>query len=166
MFTLAHELAHIWVGQDALIDLRAMEPAPEAVEQFCNRVAAEFLVPAATMQAAWPEVRNAENPFNTLARRFKVSEIVVGRRALDLDLVSRAGFFAFYEEYITRERAKKKGGGGDFYVLQSNRVGRSFARAVVQAVREGRLLYKDAYALTGLRGTTFDQFADKVNGRP
>lgn len=164
MFTLAHELAHLWVGQDALVDLRALEPGDAAVERFCNRVAAEFLVSAATLAEVWPHVANDANRFQTIARRFKVSEIVVARRALDLGLISREQFFGFYNEYIEKDRAKAKPGGGDFYNLQSNRVGRSFARAVFQAVREGKLLYRDAYALTGLQGETFDRFANKLVG--
>jgi Zn-dependent peptidase ImmA (M78 family) len=165
MFTLSHELAHVWVGQDALVDLPAMQPGDAAVERFCNRVAAEFLVPAASLQAIWGQIANLENPYQAGARRFKVSEIVVARRALDLQFISQQQFFAFYAEYMARERERARPGGGDFYVLQSNRVGRSFGRAVVQAVREGRLLYKDAYALTGIHGETFDRFADRVAGQ-
>ena len=57
MFTLAHELAHVWFAQSAAFDLRDMQPASEAIEQACNRVAAEFLVPEAEMRLAWPAVR-------------------------------------------------------------------------------------------------------------
>ena len=164
MFTLAHELAHLWIGQDALVDLHNMLPADYAVERFSNRVAAEFLVPSRLLQPYWREVASKENRFQLVARKFKVSEIVAARRALDLGLVQQAQFFAFYDEYTARERAKKQSSGGDFYLTQNNRISRAFGRAVVHAVREGRLLYRDAYALTGLRGATFDKFAAKISG--
>ena len=45
MFTIAHELAHVWIGKGAAFDLRDLRPANDAAEQFCNAVAAEFLVP-------------------------------------------------------------------------------------------------------------------------
>src|SRR5262249_7659077 len=38
MFTLAHELAHVWFGSSAAFDLRDMLPAPDRTEQACNRV--------------------------------------------------------------------------------------------------------------------------------
>lgn len=162
MFTLAHELAHLWIGQDAVFNLAEMLPADSEVEQFCNVVAAELLVPEEEMRVAWRELRNSPKPFQAIARRFKVSEIVGARRALDLRLISREAFFDFYREYMERERIRPKSSGGDFYLTQNNRVGRVFGRAVVRAVKQGRLLHRDAFALTGLFGATFDTFAAKV----
>jgi Zn-dependent peptidase ImmA (M78 family) len=164
MFTLAHELAHLWVGQDAVFNLRDMQPANVPVEQFCNRVAAEFLIPEAEMREAWRTARPVDEPYQVIARRFKVSELVAARRALDLRLINRAGFFEFYSRYLESERrtAASRSEGGDFYATQNARVGRVFAQAVVQAVREGRLLYRDAFELTGLQGATFDRYASKL----
>lgn len=162
MFTIAHELAHLWVGQSAVFNLERLLPANVEVELFCNRVAAEFLVPAAALVPLWEELKGSQTRFVLLARHFKVSEIVAARRLLDQQLISANEFFSFYGEYIARERIKPKASGGDFYLTQNNRVGRVFGRAVVQAVREGRLLHRDAYALTGLRGVTFDNFGQKI----
>src|SRR5699024_3384142 len=97
MFTLAHELAHIWLGKtgEGLSGFAALHPDGGEVETFCDRAAAEFLVPKTAMQAAWPEVKRDPAPFEALARRFKVSPVVAGRRAMDLRLVARDVFFAF-----------------------------------------------------------------------
>lgn len=163
MFTLAHELVHLWVGQAGLFNLLDLEPSEAAVEQFCNRVAAEFLIPATELRAVWPEARSQSEPFQMLARRFKVSPIVTARRALDLGLIHKAAFLEFFEAYQVDERRKAaRASGGDFYQTQNVRVGRRFARIVARAAREGRLLYRDAYHLTGLHGATFDRYAKSI----
>lgn len=165
MFTLAHELAHVWLGSSASFDLRDLQPAPDKTEEACNRIAAEFLVPADSLQSFWRIIWRQPDRFQAIARQFKVSEIVAARRALDLELISRDEFFTFYEEYQRRERTPGRGGeGGDFYATQRLRLGRRFGEAVVRAVREGRLLYSEAYRLTGLYGRTFDRYARLVLG--
>jgi Zn-dependent peptidase ImmA (M78 family) len=161
MFTLAHELVHIFFGSSAAFDLRQLMPAQDKTEQACNKVAAEFLVPGSRLHEAWPVVRDDGEPFQTLARRFKVSEIVVARRALDLGLIGQEAFFAFYKDHFAKERRRsdETSGGGDFYLNQSLRVGTRFGTAVVRAVKEGRLGYTEAYRMTGLYGKTFEHFA-------
>jgi len=161
MFTLAHELAHVFFGSSAAFDLRQLMPAEDATERACNQVAAEFLVPERLMREAWPPASHEPSPFQVMARRFKVSEIVVARRALDLGLIRRQEFFTFYELYLTAERraTSQQAPGGDFYATQNLRVGHRFARTVVRAAKEDRLLYSEAYRLTGLYGKTFDSYA-------
>jgi Zn-dependent peptidase ImmA (M78 family) len=159
MFTLAHELAHLWIGQAAVFNLRDMEPAPDRTEQFCNAGAAEFLIPKPELRNAWAELGSHAERFQLLARRFKVSELVVARRALDVKLITSEAFFSFYNQYSEEERRRSASqSGGNFYATQNSRIGRSFAEAVARAVREGRLLYRDAFDLTGLRGATFDRY--------
>ena len=165
MFTLAHELAHVWLGSSASFDLRNLQPAPDETEEACNRIAAEFLVPADSLQSFWRTTWRQPDRFQAVARQFKVSEIVAARRALDLGLIRRDEFFAFYEEYQQRERTKGRGeGGGNFYATQHLRLGRRFSEAVIRSVREGRLLYSEAYRLTGLYGITFERYAKFVWG--
>ena len=161
MFTLAHELAHVFLGSSAAFDLRGMQPADDPTEQACNRAAAEFLVPSDLLRDAWHVTRSDDTAFQAIARRFKVSEIVAARRALDLKLITRDEFRDFYSEnQSSRNLGPSRGsGGGNFYANQNFRVGRPFAAAVVQATREGNLLYSEAYRLTGLYGKTFEEYA-------
>lgn len=167
MFTLAHECAHLWFGQSAAFDLRDLQPADDRTEMACNAVAAEFLVAEVELRAEWERVRRQERPFDTLARHFKVSAIVAVRRALDLGLIPREAFLEFYRHHLAevQRRAEDVAGGGDFYLTQNVRLGRRFAVAVVHAVQEGRLPYREAYALTGLWGQTFDNYAAELQGK-
>jgi len=115
MFTLAHELAHIWLGESAAFDLRGLQPAEDRVERACNQIAAEFLVPGKRLHELWTEASPTDQPFQILAQSFKVSELVVARRALDLQLISKDEFFAFYDDYLRRVQPVIPSEGGNFY---------------------------------------------------
>jgi len=159
MFTLAHELAHVFFGSSAAFDLREMSPANDPMEQACDRVAAEFLVPEQQIRRIWPSIHGDPECFQSIAREFKVSELVSARRSLDLGLIGKNRFLTFYHDYLKKERRKVPPEGGDFYATQNLRIGRQFASAVVRAVKEGKILYSEAYRLTGLYGKTFDSYA-------
>jgi len=164
MFTLIHELAHLWIAESGVSNFEEMQPISNRIELFCNAVAAEVLTPRAELEAIWGEVATDPDRFSTLARTFKVSTIVAARRALDLQLITRAEFFGFYEAWQNDERRERerRSGSGDFWNLQRGRIGDRFGLAVVRAVAEDRLLYRDAYSLTGLKGKTFDNFVREM----
>ncbi len=163
MFTLVHELAHIWLGESALTDSGLTSQPSQEIESWCDQAAAEFLLPAQVLRACWRDIRHEQSPFEVLARRFKISPIVAGRRAMDLRLVGRETFFAFYKEYIARERQQRPAsGGGDFYNNQNTRVGEMFATQVILAAKGGRLSFKEAYDLTGLHGGAFQEYAGRL----
>ncbi len=162
MFTLAHELAHVWLGSSAIFDLRETLPADDRTEQACNLIAAEFLVPKEGFLEFWPRVQREPDRFQMIARNFKVSEVVAARRALDLNCITHEEFSRFYLDYMKREFHTASQQGGDFYANQMFRVGRRFGETVVRAAREGNLLYRDAYRLTGLYGKTFEQFVNSL----
>jgi Zn-dependent peptidase ImmA (M78 family) len=164
MFTVAHELAHLWMGQDGVSNFEALQSGSAAPEQFCNKVAAEFLVPEAVLRDCWQEASRQAEPYQYLARRFKVSPLVAARRRLDLALTQRDAFLTFYREYQDDDRRTRdsREGGGDFFKVQNVRIGERFGRAVVRAAKAGRLLYRDAFQLTGLSGATFDKYAKSL----
>ena len=156
MFTIVHELAHIWTGHSAGFDFRKLQPADDPIEILCDKVAAEFLVPENTFNQVWLE--NQSIKYASIF--FKVSEIVIARRALDTGKISKKQFFEFYEEYSNREFIKKEsqGDGGNFYATTRKRLSITFASHVSNAVKSGKLLHRDAYKLTSLKGDTFQTF--------
>lgn len=162
MFSIAHELAHIWIGQEGVSNISFTHAPIEKTEIFCNAVAAEFLVPEDNIKEIWEHAKKQEEPYHYLARRFKVSPIVAARRCLDINLINRDSFFYFYDHYLTDERRKKTDRhGGDFWKSQNFKLGR-FGIAVVTAAKQGRLLFRDAYRLTGLKSKTFETYAKNI----
>ena len=164
MFTLAHELAHVFVGAAGVSNFDPARSASHDTERFCNETAAEFLVSRDELVAHWSRVGTLADSFQAAAGRFKVSTLVVGRRALDIGLVDRNEFLGFCGDY--RRQADRRPGekvGGGFWNSRNVRIGRRFGAAVVRAAKEGRLPYREAYALTGLRGDAFRDWADRLD---
>lgn len=164
MFTLAHELAHIWLGEigEGVSKVDRLISHDSDIERFCDRAAAEFLLPARELSRHWPYVKDDHRPFHALARLFKVSPIVAGRRALDLHFIDHTTFFSFYEAHTSEEQSKPAKSGGSFYVNQDFRVGRLFATEAMNATVEGRLSFKDAYYLTQLKAASFQKYAEHL----
>lgn len=159
MFTLIHEIAHVWLGESAGFDNQNLLPANNPIEKLCDQVAAEFLVPESYLLDKWTKT----NDFKTLSKIFKVSQIVIARRALDLRLISKSDFLAFYGNYMQEFKLKKdnQGSGGNFYATAKKRVSVRFAAFVNNAVNENKLLYRDAYKLTNLKGDTYNRFINE-----
>jgi len=159
MFTIAHELAHIWLGKSAGFDIDKLLPANDPIELLCDQVAAELLVP----ENIFLQLFDRNKSFKDLARYFKISPIVIARRALDLNKITKEQFFSFYNNYIIEVKEKKDNAqsGGDFYATQKKRVSLRFAAHINQAIKENQLLYRDAYKLTGLKGDTYQKFISK-----
>ena len=169
MFTLAHELAHVWLGQAALSDIRPGVASPHQVERWCNAVAAEMLVPLPDLRAQFDHANDLHAEIRRLAAHFKVSTLVVIRRLQDVDAVSEDSMWRIYQSELKRlkELGKRKSSGGDFYRTQGARLGRRFAMALVHSTRSGRTLYRDAFRLSGCRQrATFDTLAETLGATP
>ncbi len=159
MFTLLHEIAHIWIGESAGFDNKEMLPADDPIELLCDKIAAEFLVPEMFFKERWDVSQNIKH----LSKLFKVSPIVISRRALDLNLISKSSFFEFYNNYIAEFKRKKENqsSGGNFYATAKKRISLRFVNYVNNAVNENNLLYRDAYKLTSLKGNTYEKFVNE-----
>ena len=156
MFTLAHELAHVWLGASALSNLGAAPATGFRHEEvWCNAVAAELLVPLRVLQSDLRRNEPLPDELSRLAHTFKVSTLVILRRLLDAGWLTRERFDAEWRQENERLRklVQAGGGGGDFYRTTVARVGRRFARALVVSALEGQTLYRDAFRMLGVRKT-------------
>ena len=149
MFTLAHELVHIWLGQSAVSDAQASSEPDHQVERWCNRVAVELLVPLDVLRREYRESFELQGEVNRLARYFKVSSLVILRRIHDVGGLTREELWEAYEEELARLRAIPRRSGGDFYLTQAARVSKRFARALVASTLEGQTLHRDAFRMLG-----------------
>lgn len=167
IFTLAHELAHLWLGQSAVSDVDLARRSANATERWCNQVAAEFLVPAALLPAAGLKLDNLTEELERLAREFKVSTLVVLRRAFDAGMLTDEQYRSAYRDELQRvsdlNEARPASKGGDFYKTQPARVSKRFARALIESTLEGQTLHRDAFQMLGFKKhATFVELAHRL----
>jgi len=149
MFTLAHELAHIWLGQSAVSDAQAVRIPENQIERWCNLTAAELLVPLTALRSEYKKNDKLSDEINRLARYFKVSTLVVLRRIHDAGGITKERFWQAYYEELERLGNLPSGSGGNFYLTQAARVSKRFARALVVSTLEGQTLHRDAFRMLG-----------------
>jgi Zn-dependent peptidase ImmA (M78 family) len=142
IFTIAHELTHLWIGASGISNLNyslRSSQQTHAVDRFCDKVAAEILIPGEDFIIRWDGFATLDNNLNKLSRYYKVSTFVVLRRAYEFDLISDESFQNKYEELITKIK-RKKPSGGDYYRLVLSRNSASFTKTLVVASSEGHVL--------------------------
>lgn len=152
-FTLLHELAHLCLGLTGI----SAQRGDSAVEQFCNNVATEFLLPDAELATLAGQQLRVVGMDSLRA----AIEGIAGPRLLSRSLVAyrllRVGFIhyeqwqevsaTFRDEWLEnrqreRERKRERDGGPNYYVVRRHRLGAALLSTV------SRLLYEKELTTT------------------
>ena len=152
-FTLAHELAHVWLGKSGVSNSNIASAYGQDTERFCNAVAAEVLVPLAQFQAAWRPNTTVVDEVERLSNMLAVSRFVVLRRAKDAKLISDETFQANYALLVSQYRGRRTADGGNYFATATARVGKRLTSAVIGRVVEGKVTYTEAFSLLGVSST-------------
>jgi Zn-dependent peptidase ImmA (M78 family)/transcriptional regulator with XRE-family HTH domain len=152
IFTLAHELAHVWTGTSGISNPEfSGDVETPQTEKLCNQIAAEFLVPYEMFVERWDKHQDTLDNAQQLARYFRVSTQVVLRRAFDAGFISVDEYRASIQEALKAAKPRAKGGGGDFYNTLFSRNSRRFTTVLLSAVSSGHLSYLDGARLLNTR---------------
>ena len=155
LFTLVHELAHIWIAQTGISN--EVEPSLKQkdtfhpVELFCNQVAANALMPKEILLDVDTKLFQSSKDVFKIARQLGVSSFALLVRALNLHIISLATYnnlkkqadkdFAEYlrveAEKKAKQKEKEKPSGPNYFLLQLNRNSRLFTQTVLDAFRGG-----------------------------
>ncbi len=165
IFTLAHELAHVWLGETGISDADFSRASTHAAERWCNEVAAELLVPIETLRSEYAPAADLTGELDRLARRFKASTLVVLRRVHEAGFIGWDEFRSAYRDELARvmRLIAGAGDGGNFYNTQPVRVSKLFARSVITSTLEGQTLHTDAFRMLGFKKiSTFRELSDRL----
>ncbi|MDO8235838.1 XRE family transcriptional regulator [Citrobacter werkmanii] len=164
LFTLIHELCHIWIGQSGISDGDALTSRKEEV--LCNAVAAELLVPTEEFSRLWQDnLESWQENLAPLELHFRVSRWVLARRALTLGFILYEDYNRYISElkaaWLAREKSSK--GGPTYYKTKKAQISQPFSRAVVGQALSGQLLLRDASVLLdGIKPAKIFDFAKEL----
>jgi Zn-dependent peptidase ImmA (M78 family) len=149
-----------------LSDTEASVFPDQNIERWCDQVAAELLVPMDEFRRDLRPGEPLQESTNRLARRFKVSTLVILRRLFEAGAIAnREAFWRAYRAENDRLREISPPGttGGDFYRTLGARVSRRFEYALVSSALGGRTPFTEAFRLLGCkRMATFDNLAHRL----
>lgn len=159
IFTMVHEMAHLLFAQTGLVG--GEDPEAAGAEEFCDKVAAEFLQPAGEFVLAWEHGgKDRKRAIEAVQSRHKVSFATAARRALELNLVDEGEYRSLcraHYEGLDELAQSYSGGSGNSYNNIGSKLGTVFLEAIYVAVKSNALSYSDAYKLTGLKAKTFSE---------
>ena len=155
VFTLAHELAHVWIGEGGVsdADLTMMRRDTGDIEAFCNEVAGELLLPWSELRHPWSNRSvSKKNWVRSMSKRFHVSTVMVARQLWTHDAIDRDEFFEIYElergNWIPSQRTTT---GGDYYRMVPIRNSRLLTEAILESVAAAETSIRDASRMLGVK---------------
>ena len=169
LFSLFHEIVHLWIGENDLYnDRRYSANGVKPLEVICNAVAGEIMVPKMAFIEKWNNNSNDDTQvmIKDLARMFCCSGSVIARRALDNKKIDENVYNQVIAEAIEAyiQSKQEKSSGGDYYRVARSKLDGVFVRALCESVNSGRTSFTEAYRLTNTTSKTFSEVASGLGG--
>lgn len=169
LFSLCHEIVHVWIGEDDLYnDRKNSGEGIRPIEVICNAVAGELMVPTTIFLERWSQSQKEDvyQQIKELSKAFLCSESVIARRALDNDKINKNIYNQVVSDAIEayNQLKQEKGTGGNYYSTARSRLDGVFVRALCESVNNGRTSYTEAYRLTNTTGKTFSEVVNGLGG--
>lgn len=173
IFTLFHEYAHLLLSETSVCipEFEIMKTASKTgvVERWCNRFAAEFILPQQTKQVLEVEARAEKKALGKILGRysskFKVSKYALLVRMSELGLVKDVEINQFVEQLKKTERKEGRFGRG---LTQLDRCkqekGSNYVSLVLENLDRGLINTRDALDYLSIRMKYLDSLRSRQRG--
>lgn len=171
-FTLLHELVHLCLGQSGVsgppLTRKSNGTGNDGIEQFCNDVASEFLLPSKELDST-PRItvlNDALAVVKKIALHNAVSEPLVAYRLWRSNLIDREIHTQLSISYgerwrqtkASKRQAKKlKDGGPSYNVVKRHRLGASLVSTVNRWYKAGEITAVKAGKVLGVKAISVDR---------
>lgn len=162
-FTLFHEIAHLWVGQSGVSDW----DFSSRIEAFCNKVAAEILMPSAYFIEKWEsEINNGMDDIaanDNTSKLFRVSAYASAIKAKSLELIDNDSFLLIKRNSSKAKKDKKNG--GNPYAVFPYRNSPRITDAVLTSAITQSLPVREAANMLNIKASTVMELYRKRNAK-
>jgi Zn-dependent peptidase ImmA (M78 family) len=168
-FTLMHELAHIVIAENGVSNTNSYHKNSNAIEKWCDQVAAEMLVPSEEFRQKYQHnINKLDENLAYFAKYFKVSTLVILGRIYDLGYIDKHNFWQLFQAEKNRLldiiKAQSKKSGGDYYNSKPVSVSKLFIKTITASTLEGKTLYREAMQLLNIKNIkTFNNLTEKIH---
>ena len=166
IFTLVHELTHVLFRNSVLINdsLANYFGNNRTLEQKCNRLAAEILVPSEDAARVFNRGELSVREIKRISNRFRVSGYVMLIRLRNLDLITQDEYRWLEPEFSFYNQNSGGGNGGDPYYNRIVQKGRLYLKASFQSYFNGQITVAELANLTGWKVPNLNELAAKTFG--
>ena len=167
LFTLAHELAHLWLNKTGFSNNRLETSSQRLIEDQCDEIASEMLVPLTAMLKEFQKDGERLKTAADVEQLFRVSPRIAQYWVDCVDRYLRQKGRRPFGQEIKQLHNKQMNNKVSYYSILTSRLGDRFARAVVADTLEGQTLFRDALHLLGIsKIKTFHKLADHLGISP
>lgn len=178
IFTLAHELAHLWINEPGVSNLeergRYVDSSTQHIEMFCNQIAGFVILVQSEFEEKLREMereRDVKNVIEQLSSYFRVSREVVARRLRDMRRINRETYQALRQQYHNewinfreQERLRRQGadGGPSYYRVLLSKNGKAYSQTVLGAYYSGTISGRETSSLLNIKLNKLSKLADEA----
>lgn len=172
LFSLIHELVHVWVGENSFYnDEYSSNYENHGEEKFCNAAAAEILIPTESFFEKWESSAGETiDKIELLAGKFRCSKFAVARKALDNKKITQKVYEDIvknltksFQEWKNKQQENRTVG-GDYYRTLISKTDRRLVKALARSASEGQISYTEVYRLTNTNRKTFERLINEIGG--
>ncbi len=167
IFTLFHELAHLLLGKNGVT--RGINPQGGRIETFCNKFAAEFLMPSDDMESQTNYVEYDDNTVEKLATRYKVSRPVILLKLVEKGIINFEDYqhkvkewTALYDLHKKKKSDEDSPGGGSYYNTQATYLGYKYMTLAFKNYNQGLCSIEELADYLNVKVKHIPQFEDRL----
>ena len=171
IFSLFHELAHLLLRRNGIT--RGIKIGGEKIERFCNRFAAEFLVPSSDLETRLDFPDYDDTAIWELASDFKVSRPVILLKLIDQRILKPTDYERMtknwkeaHESNLEKAAESKNLGGGDYYNTRAVYLGYRFLELAFSRYHQGRCSIEELAEHLNIKVKNLSGLEDHLWRRP
>ena len=164
IFTLVHELAHLFIGEEG-VSGEINKNTSNLIERFCNQVASRVLLTDEELDQSF--VQFSKDEIKNASQKYLISGLSILLRLKEAEKINDGKFQRMWSSaqneisQFLKESSRSQGGGGNYYNTQISRSNKKFVKLVYNAYRSEFISGSVASSLLNVKYTNLKKLYKK-----